>query len=146
MKHDNPTLRKARWMEVLATYFFEVEHRSGKKMGHADYLSRIIQTNPEYPWDKKDAKYILNVLYNNKGVYGSERYKNLMEGLIQVSCGKVDSEKTSYQAVCRETREETGLHTVPVYLIIDKSFNCDLYTTDIGERTPQWIEPSKNGS
>ncbi len=60
-----------------------------------------------------------------------------MEGLIQVPCEKVDPGETSYQAVCRETREETGLHTVPVYLITDKSFNCDLYTTDIGERTPQ---------
>ena len=69
-------------MEVLATYFFEIEHRLGKKMGYADYLSRINQTNPEYSQDRKDAKYILNVLYNDKGVYRSERYKNLMEGLI----------------------------------------------------------------
>ncbi len=60
-----------------------------------------------------------------------------MEGLIQVSCGKVDLGKTSYQAICRETREETGLHTAPVYLTIDKGFNCDLYTTDIGERKSQ---------
>ena len=96
-------------------------------MGHADYLSRINQTNPEYSWDRRDAKYILNVLYNDKGVYGSERYKNLMEGLIQVSCEKVDPEETSYQAICRETREETGLHTASIYLITDKSFNCDLY-------------------
>ncbi len=49
MKHDNPTLRRTRWMEVLTTYFFEIEHRPGKKMGHADYLSRINQTNTEYP-------------------------------------------------------------------------------------------------
>jgi len=48
MKHDNPIPRRARWMEVLATYFFEIEHRPEKKMGHADYLSRINQTNPEY--------------------------------------------------------------------------------------------------
>ncbi len=41
MKHDNPTPRRARWMEVLATYFFKIEHRSEKKMGHADYLFRI---------------------------------------------------------------------------------------------------------
>ncbi len=60
-----------------------------------------------------------------------------MEGLIQVSCEKVDLGETSYQAVCRETREETGLHTAPVYLTTDKRFNCDLYTTDIGERIPQ---------
>src|SRR6266540_5572557 len=127
MKHDNPTLRRARWMKVLATYFFEIEHRSGKKIGHADYLSRINQTNPEYLWDRKDVKYILNVLYNDREVYRSERYKDPMEGLIQVPCEKVDSGETSYQAVCRETREETGLHTVSVYLTIDKGFNCDIY-------------------
>jgi len=60
-----------------------------------------------------------------------------MEGLIQVSCRKVDPGETSYQAVCRETKEEMGLHTTPVYLIIDKRFNCDLYITDIGMRIPQ---------
>ncbi len=49
MKHDNLISRRARWMEVLATYFFEIEHRPGKKMGYADYLSRINQTNPKYP-------------------------------------------------------------------------------------------------
>ena len=146
MKHDNPISRKARWMKVLATYFFEIEHRLGKKMGHTDYLSRINQMNTEYPWDKKDAKYVLNILYNDKGVYGSERYKNLMKGLIQVPYRKVDLGETSYQAVYRETREETGLHTVPVYLITDKSFNCDIYNMDIGERILLWMEPSKNGS
>ncbi len=101
--------------------------------------------NTEYPWDRKDVKYILNVLYNNKGVYKLERYKDLMEGLIQVPCEKVDPGETSYQAVCREIRKETDLHTVPIYLTTDKSFNCDIYTTDIGERIPQWIEPDKNG-
>ncbi len=59
-----------------------------------------------------------------------------MEGLIQIPCGKVDPRETSYQAVCRETREETGLYTASVYLTTDKSFNCDIYTTNIGERIP----------
>ncbi len=145
MKHDNPTSKRARWMEVLVTYFFEIEHRLGKKIGHANYLSRINQTNSEYSWDRRDVKYVLNVLYNDKGVYGSERYKDPMGGLIQVPCGKVDPGKTSYQAVCKETREETGLHTAPVYLTTNKGFNCDLYITNIGERIPQWMEPSKNG-
>src|SRR6266540_1978257 len=146
MKHDNPTPRRARWIEVLATYFFKIEHRPEKKMGHADYLSRNNQTNPKYPWDRKNTKYILNILYNDKGVYRSERYKDLIEGLIQVPCGKVDLGETSYQAFCRETREETGLYTMPVYFITDKSFNCNLYTTDIGEMIPQWMECNKNGS
>src|SRR6266542_1648869 len=145
MKHDNPIPRRARWMEVLVTYFFEIEHRLGKKMGHTDYLSRINQTNPEYPWDRRDAKYILNVLYNEKGVYGSERYKDPMKGLIQVPYGKIDPGEISYQAVYRETREETGLHIAPMYLITDKGFNCDLYTIDIRERISQWMELSKNG-
>jgi len=124
-------------MKVLATYFFKIEYRLEKKMDHADYLSRINQTNTKYLWNRKDVKYILNVLYNDKGIYRSERYKDLMEGLIQVPCEKVDSGETSYQAVCKETREKTGLHTAPVYLIIDKGFNCDIYITDIGKRTPQ---------
>ena len=124
-------------MEILATYFFEIEHRPGKKMGHADYLSRINQTNPEYPWDRRDAKYVLNILYNDKGVYGLERYKDPMEGLIQVPCEKVDPGETSYQAVCRETKEKMGLHTTLIYLTTDKEFNCDLYTTDIGEKISQ---------
>ncbi len=131
-------------MKVLATYFFKIEYRLEKKMDHADYLSRINQTNTKYLWNRKDVKYILNVLYNDKGIYRSERYKDLMEGLIQVPCEKVDSGETSYQAVCKETREKTGLHTAPVYLIIDKGFNCDIYITDIGKRTPQWMELSKN--
>ena len=65
-------------------------------MGYADYFSRMNNTQTEFPWDRKDAKYVLNVLYNEKGVYGLERYKNPMEGLIQVPCGKVDPGETSY--------------------------------------------------
>jgi len=38
--------------------------------------------NAEYLWDRKDVKYILNILYNSEGVYGLKRYKDLMEGLI----------------------------------------------------------------
>ncbi len=134
MKYNNPTPRRAKWMEVLATYFFEIEYRLGKKMGHADYLSRINQINPEYLQNRKDVKYILNVLYNDEGVYRLERYKDLMEGFIQVPCGKVNSGKTLYQAVCKETREEIDLHIASVYLTTDKGFNCDLYIINIEKR------------
>jgi len=41
IKHDNPILKRARWIEVLVTYFFEIKHRSGKKMGYANYLFKI---------------------------------------------------------------------------------------------------------
>ena len=68
-----------------------------------------------------------------------------MEGLIQVLCGKVDSGETSYQAVIRETVEETGLTTTSKYLCKDDRFNRDLYTTDIGDRKPEWTEPEKMG-
>src|SRR6266498_862062 len=66
-----------------------------------------------------------------------------MEGLIQVSCRKVDLEETSYQAVIRETIEETGLTSALKYLCKDDRFNCDLYTTNIGDRKPEWTEPDK---
>jgi len=80
-----------------------------------------------------------------EGVYGLERYKDPMEGLIQVSCEKVDKGETSYQAVCREIRKEMGLYTASKYLITDNRFNCNIYITDItrGEK-PQWMEPEKN--
>jgi len=68
-----------------------------------------------------------------------------MEGLIQVPCGKVDLGETSYQAVIRETVEETGLTSVLKYLCKDDRFNCDLYTTDIGDRKLEWTESEKMG-
>jgi len=74
------------------------------------------------------------VLYIKEGVYGSERYKDLMKGLIQVLCEKVDKGEISYQAVCRKIREEMRLHIVLKYLIKDNRFNCDLYITDITKR------------
>ncbi len=69
-----------------------------------------------------------------------------MEELIQVPCEKTDKREISYQAVCRETREETRLHTVPKYLTKDDRFNCDIYTTDITEEEKlQQMKPEKNG-
>ena len=49
IKYDKLIPWRAKWMEILTIYFFDIEHRSGKKMGYADYLSRINQTNTEYP-------------------------------------------------------------------------------------------------
>ncbi len=55
---------------------------SEKKISHANYLLRISQTNIKYLWDRKNIKFTLNVLYNDKEVYGSERYKDPIERLI----------------------------------------------------------------
>ncbi len=71
-----------------------------------------------------------------KDVYVSERYKDPMERLIQVPCEKTNPGEISYQVIYREIREEMGLYIASVYLTKDKSFNCNLYTTDIRERKP----------
>ncbi len=68
-----------------------------------------------------------------------------MEGLIQVPCGKVDLGETSYQAIIRETVEETGLTSALKYLCKDDKFNYDLYIIDIGERKPEWTESEEMG-
>ena len=39
MEHDKPSPKRARWMGELAKYQFSIEHRPGRKMEHADYLS-----------------------------------------------------------------------------------------------------------
>ena len=68
-----------------------------------------------------------------------------MKGLIQVPCGKIDKKETLYQAVCRETRKEMKLYTVPKYLTKDDKFNCDIYITNITrEEKSQWMESEKN--
>jgi len=38
-------------MEVLSSYYFDIQHKPGKKMDHADYLSRMNNTQTEFPWD-----------------------------------------------------------------------------------------------
>ncbi len=48
MKHYHPSLRRARWMKVLFSYHFDIQHKSGKKMGHADYFSRMNNTQTEF--------------------------------------------------------------------------------------------------
>ncbi len=64
------------------TYFFEIKYRLKKKIGYADYLSKINQINIKYLQNRRDAKFILNVFYNKKEVYGSKRYKDSIKELI----------------------------------------------------------------
>jgi hypothetical protein len=41
LSQDNPAGRRARWMERLAPFCFNIQYRPGRKMGHADFMSRI---------------------------------------------------------------------------------------------------------
>ncbi len=123
-------------MKVLVIYFFEIEYRSEKKMDYTDYLFRINQINTKYSQDRKNAKFILNIVYNNKRVYESERYKDLIKELIQVSYRKVDLRETFYQIMYREIRKKIELYTILIYLNINKDFNYDLYTMNIEKRIP----------
>jgi len=39
-KRAEPSSQVARWLEILAEFFYQIEHRPGKKHGNADELSR----------------------------------------------------------------------------------------------------------
>src|SRR5688572_29910176 len=105
MKQDKPPSRRAKWLEKLANYQFEVEHRPGMKMQHADYLSRIenVETLTK-PQDRKDATYVMIVMYHQNGIFMSQRHPDVktMPGLLQTICEKVEEEETSYEAAKRK--------------------------------------------
>ena len=54
-------------MMTLAKYYFTIQHRPGRKMEHADYLSRI--HNVQGPTERMDAKFILVVTYDKEGIW-----------------------------------------------------------------------------
>jgi 8-oxo-dGTP pyrophosphatase MutT (NUDIX family) len=79
----------------------------------------------------KRPTFVLNVLYNNHGIFLSKRLQKdkPMFNLWQVAGGKVEKGESSLQAVLRETKEETGLQLSSndcVLLINDPEFNCDV--------------------
>src|SRR6266545_730379 len=41
MTHENPSPRRARWIEKMAPFNFTIHYRPGVKMGHADFASRM---------------------------------------------------------------------------------------------------------
>ena len=84
----------------------------------------------------KEPKYVLNILYNDKGVYLSERIQENKEmyGLWQSPGGKVEKGETSEEAVLRETAEETDIELKLqdlTYLFNDPTFNYDVYITKL---------------
>src|SRR5947207_12731419 len=94
---------------------------------------RIIEKIEE---NMKEPKYVLNILYNDRGVYLSERIQENKEmcGLWQSPGGKVEEDETSEEAVLRETVEETDIELKLqdlTYLFNDPHFNCDVYMTKL---------------
>src|SRR6266498_1311994 len=41
MTHENPSPRRARWIEKMASFNFTIHYRPGVNMGHADFASRM---------------------------------------------------------------------------------------------------------
>src|SRR6266498_1457352 len=47
MTYENPSPRRARWIEKMAPFNFTIHYRPGVKMGHADFASRMDTFLPE---------------------------------------------------------------------------------------------------
>ncbi len=45
------------------------------------------------------SKFVLNILYNDYGMYLFKRYSEKIKGLLQSPCEKVEEEETSIEAV-----------------------------------------------
>ena len=87
----------------------------------------------------KRPTYVLNILYNNHGIFLSKRLQKdkPMFNLWQVAGGKIEQGESSLQAVLREIKEETGLVVAKEdcnYLMNDLQFNCDVYITRISDQ------------
>ena len=55
------------------------------------------------------------------------RNKELMKGILETSCEKVEKEESSQEVVIRETKEEMGLKIQPLYLVNDEFYDCNIY-------------------
>jgi len=100
----------------------------------------------------KRPAFVLNILYNNNGIYLSKRLQTNKEmyDMWKVPGGKVDKGESSTQATIRETLEETGISLKKedlTYLLNDPKYNCDVYITKLlPDQVPQRTEPEKHGA
>ena len=53
----------ARWLEKLGQFQFEIKHEAGKKIPHADCLSRVLTTTEEVVNQKRKTTDISNNIW-----------------------------------------------------------------------------------
>ena len=88
------------------------------------------------------------VMYHQDEIFMSQRHPDveIMSGLLQTVCGKVEEGETPYEAAKRKVKEETGIESHPYYWDTDPRFNCDIYTYRVGDwEYLECMEPDKNG-
>src|SRR6266540_5078226 len=153
-------------MIYLQQFDFKIEHRTGKKMPHVDYLSRSPVEQPmiHHPEElteetfvgqvcvSRKIKYVIAFIYNAYGPWMSVRTDRRKEiyNLHQSLEGAVETEDSnSFEAALRKLREETGLRihqSRSKWIGYDPKYDCDIYAIelDIG-KNPRWTEQDKMG-
>src|SRR6266540_2565498 len=150
-----PEGRRGRWMWYLQQFQFKVQHRSGTRIGHVDYLSREPTGAPE-PLEEvfheekitNTPKFIMVIIYNYYGIFMSVRTRKVMYGLYQSVCGKTE-EKSALQTCMEELWEETRIRILSnrlMWICHDHYFSCDVFELELTEEEePQWVEKDKHG-
>ncbi|GBC00604.1 hypothetical protein RclHR1_03900021 [Rhizophagus clarus] len=99
----------------------------------------------------KRSTYVMNILYQDNGIYLSKRCQKNKEmyNLWQIPGGKVELGESSIQAVLRKTQKETAIKLKKeelTYLFNDPNFNCDIYATKlISNQKLEHTESDKQG-
>ena len=84
----------------------------------------------------EEPNYVMNILFNDYGVYLSQRIQpeKEMYNLLQAPEGKVEESEDFIEAAWRETWEETGIdcdENDMKFILNDLEYNCDMYITRI---------------
>ncbi len=141
-------------MWYLQQFQFKVQHRSGTRIGHVDYLSREPTGAPE-PSEEvfhggkitKLPKFVMVIIYNCYGIFMSVRTGKVMYGLYQSVCGKTEG-KSALQTCMEELWEETRIRILPnrlMWICHDHYFSCDIFELELTEEEePQWVKKDKH--
>lgn len=122
LNFKNPEGQVARWLEVLQTYNFKIEHRPGKQHGNSDGLSRR-PCSPCNHCDKKEINYqskepesnpILKLRedqtstqnwYMMKSPEDLQKEQNTDPSLVKIIKWKLEDKRPTWQIVAKESTE-----------------------------------------